>query len=612
MSIVDDVRIIPIVRAYWRAFRPYAWKFILIAILAVVSSILEGVGITAIVPIFSFVGGSAAAAPASTIATFISGVFSFFHMPFTFRILLLFVAVLFIVRTIVLFAIQYVTARVGFGYERDLRTKLFKFTVNARWPYLSRQHIGNLEQLLTTNTSQAAQIINSLVTTLIIGTKSLMYVIVAIAVSGWVAVLSLVVGGTVFFFLRPLLYRTRLLATTIERTNRALAHFTGEHVIGMKAIKSMALESPVAKKAGGYFDSIRSLNLKIVIFRSVVEMGIRFAGVAFVGAVFVVMYRSPSFSLAAFAVIVYAINQIFTQVQIGQTQLHAFGTMTPYLTQILAYMDESKNEVERDGEGVSFSFLREIVFQNVAFSYPERKAAIADVSFTVKKGELVGIIGPSGAGKTTIADLLLRLVDPLKGSITSDGTEIHRISRHEWRTNVGYVAQDAVLLNDTIEANIRFYNESISREELHHAARLANIHEFIETLPDGYNAVVGERGVFLSGGQRQRIALARILARKPSLLVLDEATSSLDAESEREIRSAVEHLRGDTSVLIIAHRMSTVSNVDRLVILQDGKVSETGTPSELLSRKNSYYAKMLKPDAHADTHDSASMQSPRP
>lgn len=594
MKTADDVRIIQILRTYIRAYAAYRWQFAGIAALAILSSVLEGIGISAVIPMFSFIGGGGGAIPTDPVSTFVAGVFAFLGITFTFRFLLVFVAVLFVARIVVLNAIQYATAWVGYGFERDTRNALFSLTVNADWPYLSRQKIGNLEQLLTNNASQAAQIIYSLETALIIGTKSVMYIALAIAVSGWVGIVSLAVGGVAFFLMRPLLYRTRLIATSIERTNRALAHFTAEHTIGMKAVKSMALERPVIERARGYFDISRRLHLDIIFFRSTVQMGIQLSGVAFIAILFIVMYRTPGFSLAAFAVIVYAINQIFNQVQMGQTQLHVFGTMTPYLVQALHFMDEARGATEREHEGKKFSFEKQIELRDIVFSYPERDAAITGVSFTIKRGELLGIIGPSGAGKTTVADLLLRLVDPSSGLMLADGVDSHDISKKDWRTHVGYVAQDAVLLNDTIEANIRFYNNALSIDDVKGAARLAHIHDFIETLPDGYKATVGDRGVFLSGGQRQRIALARVLARKPALLVLDEATSSLDSESEREIKIAVDQLRGNTAVVIIAHRMTTVATVDQLVVLKAGTVVERGSPQELLAREDSYFAKMMK------------------
>ena len=204
---------------------------------------------------------------------------------------------------------------------------------------------------------------------------------------------------------------------------------------------------------------------------------------------------------------------------------------------------------------------------------------------------MVGLIGPSGAGKTTIVDLLLRLFRPNSGELLIDGANIDELDKKSWHKNIGYVSQDIFLLNDTIENNIRFYNNALNHKDIVEATRSANIYDFIETLPDKFQTLVGERGIQLSGGQRQRIVLARILARKPSILVLDEATSALDNESEHKIQEAIKGLRGKLTILIVAHRLSTVMHEDKIAVLKDGIIAEEGGPQELLNNSQSYFYK---------------------
>lgn len=204
---------------------------------------------------------------------------------------------------------------------------------------------------------------------------------------------------------------------------------------------------------------------------------------------------------------------------------------------------------------------------------------------------MTGIIGPSGAGKTTIIDLFLRLLHPQEGEILIDGINIDEIDKKSWHNNIGYVSQDIFLLNDTIENNIRFYSDSLNHKDIAEASKSANIYDFIETLPDKFQTFVGERGIQLSGGQRQRIVLARILARKPQILVLDEATSALDNESEHKIQEAIKNLRGKLTILIVAHRLTTVMNTNKILVLKDGFIVEEGSPEELLENKRSYFYK---------------------
>ena len=217
---------------------------------------------------------------------------------------------------------------------------------------------------------------------------------------------------------------------------------------------------------------------------------------------------------------------------------------------------------------------------------------MSNVNFSLKKGEMVGLIGPSGAGKTTIVDLILRLFDPTEGKILIDGDDIKNLDIKDWRKNIGYVSQDIFLQNDTISNNIKFYNDDISEQDIIEGAKMANIYDFINNLPNKFQTIIGERGVLLSGGQRQRIIIARILARKPKLLILDEATSALDNESEIQVQKVIENLKGKITALVIAHRLSTIINSDRLLVIDKGKIVEQGKPQELLEDKESYFYKV--------------------
>ena len=217
----------------------------------------------------------------------------------------------------------------------------------------------------------------------------------------------------------------------------------------------------------------------------------------------------------------------------------------------------------------------------MSFHYGQGDPVLSDVSFTLPKGQVVALVGPSGAGKTTLADLVPRFHDPTGGRILMDGIPLTRLTRRSLRSLLGVVSQDTVLLNDTVHANIAYGSPGATRTQVEAAAQAANADLFIAQLPLGYETLLGERGTRLSGGQRQRIAIARALLRDPPILILDEATSALDTESERLVQQAIDRLMAERTVLVIAHRLATVRDADEIVVLDAGRVAERGTHDEL-------------------------------
>jgi len=226
-----------------------------------------------------------------------------------------------------------------------------------------------------------------------------------------------------------------------------------------------------------------------------------------------------------------------------------------------------------------------IKFESVTFHYPSRpaQAALSDFSMSVAPGETVAIVGPSGAGKSTVFQLLLRFYDPASGRIELDGVATRDMALHDLRQHVGIVPQDAVIFSTSALENIRYGRPGASDEEAKAAAKAAFAHEFISALPEGYDTFLGERGVRLSGGQRQRIAIARAMLKNAPLLLLDEATSALDAESERMVQAALESAMKDRTTLVIAHRLATVQQADRILVLDHGRLVEQGTHAELVN-----------------------------
>ncbi len=261
---------------------------------------------------------------------------------------------------------------------------------------------------------------------------------------------------------------------------------------------------------------------------------------------------------------------------------------------IFSILDEVPTVVEPKNPVAFPSLTKGIVFDKVSFKYPSRETwALKDVSMTIKAGEIVALAGPSGSGKTTFVHLLLRLFDPVEGKITIDGVDLRDMSSNELRARLGLVSQETILFNDTVFGNVAVGREGATRAEVSKALEVADATDFVGAMALGLDTPLGDRGARLSGGQRQRLAIARAVLKDPKLLILDEATSNLDAGSERAVQNAMERLYPGRTVVMIAHRLSTVQKADRIVVMRHGRIEETGTHAELLA-KNGVYATLTR------------------
>jgi len=575
-------------------FRGYRRHLVLLVILGIVSSLLDGISISAIVPLSSFLLGEGGA-QTDFITRSISALFAFAHIPFQFRYLLILVAVMFVGRAVVLTFFTYIRAHINARFMTREIGSLFQGTLLTEWSFILRQKVGNIQNTVFWDAKRNANLLDTLVQFAQSSTGSLIYLIVAFNISPGVTLITLFGGVIIFLIMRPLLKKTRGYGEETSKSEKLLAHHVTEHIQGFKTVKVAGAIGNVVASAETYLARLRHAYTRSALVQSLSSIYIQPLSFLFIIGVFAFSYKSASFSLAAFAATLYLIQKIFVYFESTQSTVHAIAQLIPFAENILNFKAEVRAHTEKEnGAGRAFRFEKAIEFRDVSFSYESGAQVLSGVSLTIPKGAMLGIIGPSGGGKTSLADLLLRLFRPTVGGIYLDGVPAPEVRMSEWRRRIGYVSQDTFLMNASVRDNIRFYDDSITDADVETAARKAHIYDDIMRLSEGFNTVIGDRGVTLSGGQRQRVALARTLARKPEVLVLDEVTSSLDSELERLIQQVIDELRGDVTLVLIAHRISTIIKADRLIVLSGGTVSERGTPEEMLKNPDSYLSRMTK------------------
>ncbi len=574
-------------------YRRYVAIFLVLGFL---SGILEAVGISALIPLFSVFIGNGQSGD-DFISQAILNTFSFTGIELTLPAILVLIVTLFTLKALVLLAFYYIQVHLKTKYQEDLMNRLFKRTLYANWPYLLKQRQGNLETLLKIDVRQTAALLDLFVKMIMFASGLAIYLFVALNISETITFLALGTGALMFLVFKPVFSKGRVAARETAEMNKHIAHLVNEYLGGVKVVKAMGLEDKITGIGVSFFSIFRALHIRTFMLRKLVVVFIQPITVIFVAVVVAFAYYETSYSIGALAAIVYLVQRIFASIQSGQTILFNMNDAAPYASNVLRYGEEASKHREvrhKKAEKYSkpFKFDHELAFKDVAFSYDTGGDVLNGVNLSIPHGAMVGIIGPSGSGKTTLFDIVLRLLEPTKGALVLDGVPVNNIDINIWRKNTAYVSQDIFLINDTVRENIRFFDESVSDEDVIEAAKKAKIYDVIEKLQNGFDTKVGERGVLLSAGQRQRIAIARALARKPQLLLLDEATSALDTESEQYIQRTINDLKGRVTVCVIAHRLSTVREMDMLYVLEDGRIIESGTPDELLKENGTYFSRM--------------------
>jgi subfamily B ATP-binding cassette protein MsbA len=478
----------------------------------------------------------------------------------------------------------------------DMRRALFDHMLSLSPAFFARRHSGDLMSRLSNDVGSVENAISNAIASYLRDGLTVVVMLVNCFVLDWR--LSLMAFVAVPVTILPIIRigkKLKKVTTQSQATLGRISEMVQEALAGMRVVQAYGMEPWESQRFGEANDRWIRIQRRGFLVRAVSSPLMEvMAAVGLSLAIWWVGGRILQGQLQAgkFFSFVTAIMLLYQPVKqlgrVGQVALQGMAAGE----RIFEILD-ARSEVADTGTRILPPFREEIRFDRVSFSYGE-KQVLREVSLSIRKGEVVALVGSSGGGKTTLANLLPRFWDVTRGRIAVDGVDVREATLASLRAQIALVTQETILFNDTVRANIAYGRPEVDAAEVERAARMAYAHDFIAALPQGYDTVIGEKGVLLSGGQRQRIAIARAFLKDAPILVLDEATSALDAESEREVQKALERLMGfggqgaQRTTLVIAHRLSTIRHADRIVVLSGGQVAEVGRHDDLLARSGEY------------------------
>jgi ABC-type multidrug transport system fused ATPase/permease subunit len=476
---------------------------------------------------------------------------------------------------------RYVLARAKYAVERSLTVETFGSFFNARWYFFSTNDQGKLLNTLTRQVERAGYAVLSLGSLFASSMQLIFCLGITFYISFQVTSLCLVTGA---LFTAPFALADKASRRSGHRVVASLNDLTSilHESLGMAKLvlgfgNSDKSVRAVDKVFGPYSDaSVRSMTLTATVYNL-------FQPIGFLVVIFGLFAALKlQLQLSEIGVLLYGLFRATNPLTSFLGERNGLINNLPSYEQIVALSHSADEMRQVSGSKLFTSFERALKVENLWITYPGRSPVVRDVTVIIAKGKMTALVGPSGAGKTTLVDAIMAFNQPTAGRIMLDGIPLSEFQINSYRGRIGYVPQDSSLFNMTIRENLLWANENASEEEINRACRQANAAEFIDKLPQRYDTRVGDRGVRLSGGQVQRVALARAMLRNPELLILDEATSSLDGESERLIQKAIESIAKETTVVVVAHRLATIAKADYIYVMEDGGVVEEGSYVDLV------------------------------
>lgn len=573
--------------------RPYRAMCAIVIATSFVSSLCDGISIGMLIPLLSNLQGMADSDQLPALLQPATAALGSYPVSTQIYLSIALVVTAMVLKNLLLGVSIHFGYRVSSGLAADLRRRATAMLLDVSLEYHNQNKAGELIEKTVYSTAALEDLVRNAVE-MVAQIITFLVLFGLLIVLSWKLTLVTVLIGIVFMWLMSV-YTRRLLAIGQEfsTSSRSLLSGVHESLGGIQVIKSFGREENQRERIGVMIDRHRKASLRLNFGNYVVHLLTDVLGALAIGVLFVVTMRIYEIDTKVLVVLllpfVYVLTRIIPVLKQINVARAVITSRWAFMRVVYDFLRLEDKPFVKSGDTPFPGMRRDIRFEGVTFHYDqEAEATLRDVSFQIERGKTTALVGRSGSGKSTLIALLQRHFDPQGGAVLVDGVPIEDFDAKSFRRSLGVVSQDVFMFNDSVRFNIGFGAAGADETRVVEAAKKAGAHEFISQLPEGYDTTLGDRGVKLSGGQRQRISIARAILRDPEILILDEATSSLDSRTEEEIHEAVAELGRERTVIVIAHRLSTIESADRIVVIKEGRVVEQGTAAELLARDGEF------------------------
>ena len=560
-----------------------------ILLVSLFAAVLEGIGLSFLLPIIELARDPAAAESADGILGVFVTAYDTVGLPLTLETVVVGVAVVMTLRYTSSFLVHWLRAALRTDYVRELQTVSFEKALGAEISYFDQQGSDEILNAIVTQSDYAGSVIQRIIKFVEQGLLSLMYLSVALYLAPGLTVAAAIVLGLITYVLRTVLESGYDIGSRVAEANEQLQTAAQSGTQGIRDVKLFGMTGELFSDFRGAANQVAGSQIKLRRNEAALDNVYQLLTAV---TVFLLIYAAlaiASMSLAALGVFLFAMFRLAPRVSTLNNLMYQIESDLPHLVRTQSFLDELDARRESTGGSAEVpNTVDTVIFEDVDFAYDTGERIFESLSFSVDRGEFVAFVGPSGAGKSTVVSLLTRMYEPDGGQILADGRPIAEMEIDDWRERVSVVRQHPYIFNDSLRANVNVADRQASQAEIERVCEIAQVTEFLDDLPNGYETQLGDDGIRLSGGQKQRVALARALLKEADFLVLDEATSDLDSNIEETVHQAIEAMDRDYAMLVIAHRLSTVVNADRIYAVEDGERSETGTHTELVQRDGTY------------------------